>query len=66
MNDPQLDAQGRLRHLLTLKDMPRGLLERLLERAETLLNYPPDSLAGLHITDLIEPEDCDKAKLFFG
>jgi diguanylate cyclase (GGDEF)-like protein/PAS domain S-box-containing protein len=35
------------------------------ERAETLLNYPPDSLAGLHITELIEPEDCDRARLFF-
>ncbi len=30
----QLDAQGRLRHLLTTEGLPRWLLERLLDRAE--------------------------------
>lgn len=30
----QLDAQGRLRHLLTTEGLPRQLLERLLDRAE--------------------------------
>lgn len=30
----QLDAQGRLRHLLTTEGLPRALLERLLDRAE--------------------------------
>ena len=30
----QLDAQGRLRHLLTTEGLPRTLLERLLERAK--------------------------------
>lgn len=30
----QLDAQGRLRHLLTTEGLPRLLLERLLDRAE--------------------------------
>jgi diguanylate cyclase (GGDEF)-like protein/PAS domain S-box-containing protein len=34
-------------------------------RAETLLNYQPDSLIGLHIVDLVEAEDVDKASLFF-
>lgn len=37
MNDPQFDAQGRLRHLLSLKDFPRAGLQRLLERADALL-----------------------------
>lgn len=30
----QLDEQGRLKHLLTTEGLPRGLLERLLDRAE--------------------------------
>jgi aspartate carbamoyltransferase catalytic subunit len=30
----QVDAHGRLRHLVTLDGLPRGLLEELLERAE--------------------------------
>lgn len=34
-------------------------------RAETLLNYQPDSLLGLHVVDLVEAEDIDKASLFF-
>jgi aspartate carbamoyltransferase catalytic subunit len=34
--DPQLDAQGRLRHLLTLKGLGRERIVALLDRAETL------------------------------
>jgi len=33
---PQVDAGGRLRHLLTLAGLSRGHIERLLDRAETL------------------------------
>jgi len=36
----QLDAGGRLRHLLTLEGLPRGLLESLLERATALAARP--------------------------
>ncbi|HSR65735.1 MAG TPA: aspartate carbamoyltransferase catalytic subunit [Xanthomonadaceae bacterium] len=32
----QLDASGRLRHLLTLEDLPRDVLLRLLDRAQQL------------------------------
>lgn len=32
----QLDGQGRLKHLLTLDGMPRGMLEALLQRADAL------------------------------
>jgi aspartate carbamoyltransferase catalytic subunit len=32
--DPQLDAHGRLRHLLTLDGLPRALLTEILDRAE--------------------------------
>lgn len=32
----QLDASGRLRHLLTLEDLPRAPMERLLDRAQAL------------------------------
>jgi aspartate carbamoyltransferase catalytic subunit len=32
--DPQLDTQGRLRHLLTLDGLPRALLSEILDRAE--------------------------------
>ena len=32
----QIDADGRLRHLLTLEGLPRAVLERLLDRAEAL------------------------------
>ena len=34
MTQLQLSPQGRLRHLLTTEGLPRGLLERLLDRAE--------------------------------
>ena len=39
----QLDASGRLRHLLTLDGLPRAVLERLLDRAQALL---PDAHGG--------------------
>ena len=35
------------------------------DRAESLLNYKPDSLLGLHIAELVEQDDEDKASLFF-
>ncbi|HEX5756449.1 MAG TPA: aspartate carbamoyltransferase catalytic subunit [Arenimonas sp.] len=35
--NPQYDATGRLRHLLTLEDMPIALLDDLLDRAGALL-----------------------------
>ena len=35
-NNPQLDAHGRLRHLLTLEGLPRTAILALLERAEAL------------------------------
>jgi len=34
--DGQLGTDGRLRHLLTLEALPRGMLERLLDRAQQL------------------------------
>jgi aspartate carbamoyltransferase catalytic subunit len=42
---PQLDAHGRLRHLLTLDGLPRGLLEELLERAAALAATPGHAAA---------------------
>src|SRR5687768_1020634 len=36
MSNTQIDAAGRLRHLLTLEGMPREVLVRLLGRAEAL------------------------------
>ncbi len=36
----QLTPTGRLRHLLTLTDLSRGLIEELLERAESYLRPP--------------------------
>ena len=35
----QLDASGRLRHLLTLEGLPRAAIERLLNRAQVLLPH---------------------------
>ncbi len=35
------------------------------DRAEALLNFSPESMTGAHITELIDPEDCDQARLFF-
>jgi aspartate carbamoyltransferase catalytic subunit len=41
----QLDATGRLRHLLTLDDLPRAVLERLLDRAQALMPHAHDGTA---------------------
>jgi aspartate carbamoyltransferase catalytic subunit len=43
MSAPQLDAQGKLRHFLTLDGLPRDVLERLLVRAQQLQE---DALGG--------------------
>jgi aspartate carbamoyltransferase catalytic subunit len=64
----QFDAQGRLRHLVTLKDLPRELLIELLERAEGYLTppgeYPATSraLAGRTVANLFfEPSTRTRA-----
>lgn len=38
--DPQLDAHGRLRHLLTVEGLPRELLIEILDRAESYAAAP--------------------------
>jgi aspartate carbamoyltransferase catalytic subunit len=54
----QLRADGTLRHLLTLEDLPRVYLERLLERAQSFVRplgeAPPMSseLAGVTVANL--------------
>jgi aspartate carbamoyltransferase catalytic subunit len=54
----QLRADGTLRHLLTLEDLPRVYLERLLERAQSFvrpLGEPPPTsseLAGVTVANL--------------
>lgn len=54
----QLDADGKLNHLLTLEGMPRGVLETLLKRADTLAEHAHggsamrDALAGKAICTL--------------
>jgi aspartate carbamoyltransferase catalytic subunit len=50
----QFDAGGGLRHLVTLDGLPRGLVESLLERAESCTRAPvrSDSLAGLTVANL--------------
>ncbi|MBS0590600.1 MAG: aspartate carbamoyltransferase catalytic subunit [Proteobacteria bacterium] len=50
MNDLQLDADGRLRHFITLAGLPRATLERLLDRAEALRR---DSLDGARPLDVL-------------
>ncbi|MDQ2702361.1 MAG: aspartate carbamoyltransferase catalytic subunit [Pseudomonadota bacterium] len=55
---PQIDGDGRLRHLLTLQGLPRAVLERLLVRAEALHSHAQggtgvrDRLAGRAICTL--------------
>jgi aspartate carbamoyltransferase catalytic subunit len=51
---PQLDAAGRLRHLLTLDGLPRSLIEELLARAEGYAagEARGDALAGLTVANL--------------
>ena len=57
-NAPQLDAQGRLRHLLTLEGLPREQIVRLLDRAEQMRTdsrggtQPLDLLAGRTVMNL--------------
>ena len=65
---PQYDARGRLRHLVTLKDMPRELLVGLLDRAEGFLTpmgtFPArnDALAGRTVANLFfEPSTRTRA-----
>jgi aspartate carbamoyltransferase catalytic subunit len=54
----QLDAEGRLRHLITLEGLPRTLIERLLNRAQHFirpLGAPParsSTLAGVTVANL--------------
>lgn len=54
----QLRADGTLRHLITLEDLPRATVERLLERAQSLVRplgeRPPVSraLAGCTVANL--------------
>ncbi|MDA8348563.1 MAG: aspartate carbamoyltransferase catalytic subunit, partial [Pseudomonadota bacterium] len=54
----QLRPDGSLRHLLTLENLPRALIERLLERAQRFVRplgaLPPASrvLAGCTVANL--------------
>jgi aspartate carbamoyltransferase catalytic subunit len=54
----QLDAEGRLRHLITLDGLPRAVIERLLNRAQQFirpLGAPParsSALAGVTVANL--------------
>jgi len=54
----QLRANGGLRHLLTLEDLPRTQIERLLDRAQSFVRplgaLPPasDALAGVTVANL--------------
>ncbi len=64
----QYDARGRLRHLVTLKDMPRELVVELLDRAESFLtNFGDkparnDALAGRTVANLFfEPSTRTRA-----
>ena len=48
MSAAQLDAQGRLRHFLTLDGLPRAVLEALLERAQQLREHALGGMALRH------------------
>jgi len=52
----QVDAAGRLRHLVTLDGLPRALLESLLDRAGALAAQPArsDALRGLTVANLFD------------
>ncbi|MEP6633823.1 MAG: aspartate carbamoyltransferase catalytic subunit [Luteimonas sp.] len=54
MHMPQLDADGRLQHLLTLEGLPRAVIEGLLDRAQTFVDGNDDRtlLAGRAICTL--------------
>ena len=60
----QLDAAGRLRHLVTLDGLPRSLLEDLLVRAEALAARPArnEALRGFTVANLFgEPSTRTRA-----
>ncbi|MDR7194088.1 aspartate carbamoyltransferase catalytic subunit [Luteimonas terrae] len=52
--DAQIDATGRLRHLLTLEGLPRTTLEGLLDRAQTMVDAGEVNarLAGIAVCTL--------------
>lgn len=58
MDNLQLDADGRLRHLITLAGLPRAAIERVLDRAEAMRRdsdggaRPLDLLAGRTLINL--------------
>lgn len=56
MNDhiDQTDADGKLRHLLTLEDLPRAVLQRMLDRAQAFAEGADarDALAGTAVCTL--------------
>jgi len=61
---PQIDAAGRLRHLITLDGLPRPLLEELLMRADALAAKPARSevLRGFTVANLFgEPSTRTRA-----
>ena len=49
---PQLDSDGRLRHLLTLEGLPRAILVALLDRAQAIVVRCVARLAGTAICTL--------------
>lgn len=68
MNDTQFTAAGKLRHLLTLADLPRALLVELLDSAQDFCARPGaavkrgDSLAGRTVANLFfEPSTRTRA-----
>ena len=61
---PQIDAAGRLRHLVTLDGLPRSLLEELLVRADALAAKPArsEALRGFTVANLFgEPSTRTRA-----
>ncbi|HEU5468646.1 MAG TPA: aspartate carbamoyltransferase catalytic subunit, partial [Steroidobacteraceae bacterium] len=60
----QVDAAGRLRHLVTLDGLPRALVEDLLARAERFASGPArgDALRGMTVANLFaEPSTRTRA-----
>lgn len=51
---PQIDTEGRLRHLLTLRDLPRAAMDVLLDRAQVISEHGGDrqALAGVGVCTL--------------
>lgn len=67
-SDTQIDAQGRLRHLLTLKDLGREQITRLLDLSDMFLSKPgqpvvrSDTLHGKTVANLFfEPSTRTRA-----